>query len=427
MLVLTLAALALHVPGSDTIDPRAHRVGFVTLTGLAALLQFAAVATVLRGVPPRALWLVIAVAAALRIGPLMAPPFLSSDVYRYVWDGRVQAAGINPYLYVPADPELARLRDAAVYPLVNRRATARTIYPPAAQAIFAAVGLAAPTVAAMKGAMVAFEALAMACAGLALVRLGLPPARIVVWAWNPLAVWSFAGNGHIDAAAAGLLGLALLLASRGRGASSGLVFAMAALTKFLPLVAAPVLWRAGRWRFAVAAVAASVALYACYAGAGGHVLGFLPGYADQEGLVDGSGIWLLAGLSYLLPLSSWAVIAYAAVVALAMAALGLRVALARRPSTPLGIWRSAGLLMAGATIVISSHYPWYFAWLALPAMVAPSRALVWLATAPVLLEYYPIAGRFLWPAIVLYLPALALAAADFRRPPGLPSASGEIP
>ncbi len=426
MLMLTLAALALHVPGKDTIDPPSHRIGFVALTGLAALLQFAAVATVMRGVPPRAIWLVVAVAAALRIGPLLAPPFLSSDVYRYVWDGRVQAAGVDPYLYVPADPALATLRDNAVYPLINRRATAHTIYPPAAQAIFAAVGFAAPTVTVMKGTMVAFEALAMACAAAVLVRLGLSPARIVVWAWNPLAVWSFAGNGHIDAAAAGLLGLALLLAGRGRGVWAGMALAAAALTKFLPLAAAPAIWPTTRWRFAAATLVTMFALYACYAGSGVHVLGFLPSYGVEEGLNDGSGIWLLAGLSHILPLSSGVVTAYVALAGCALAALGLQFALVGQPPSPVETWRAAGLLMAGITVAVSPHYPWYFAWLALPAIVAPSRALVWLSTAPVLLEVNPFGDRFLWPAIVVYLPALALALADLRHSPKCPSTSGEV-
>src|SRR5262249_19279032 len=46
---------------------------------------------------------------------LFAPPH-STDVFRYVWDGRVQADGINPYRYIPADPALAHLRDAGIYP-----------------------------------------------------------------------------------------------------------------------------------------------------------------------------------------------------------------------------------------------------------------------------------------------------------------------
>ena len=51
---------------------------------------------------------------------LFAPLVLSSDLYRYIWDGRVQRAGINPYLYPPSAPELAVLRDEHVYPRINR-------------------------------------------------------------------------------------------------------------------------------------------------------------------------------------------------------------------------------------------------------------------------------------------------------------------
>jgi alpha-1,6-mannosyltransferase len=64
------------------------------------------------------------------------PPRLSTDIYRYIWDGRVQGAEINPYLYLPVDPRLAALRDDSIYPNINRRAYAHTIYPPVAQIVF---------------------------------------------------------------------------------------------------------------------------------------------------------------------------------------------------------------------------------------------------------------------------------------------------
>src|SRR5437763_1627343 len=78
----------------------------------------------------------VAFAAAMRLMALFAPPYLSSDIYRYVWDGRVLAAGINPYRYIPTDPQLDHLRDPAIWPEINRSNYAPTIYPPAAQAIF---------------------------------------------------------------------------------------------------------------------------------------------------------------------------------------------------------------------------------------------------------------------------------------------------
>ena len=76
---------------------------FVTGLCLAGGLWLFAVAIVRSGrLPPHTIWLVLGIAVAMRLMTLTAPPILSSDIYRYVWDGRVQLAGINPYRYVPA-------------------------------------------------------------------------------------------------------------------------------------------------------------------------------------------------------------------------------------------------------------------------------------------------------------------------------------
>ncbi|HMH94225.1 MAG TPA: hypothetical protein VK586_24480, partial [Streptosporangiaceae bacterium] len=53
---------------------------------------------------------------AVQLAALSAPPRTSDDLYRYIWDGRVQAAGIDPYRYVPAAPQLERLRDPSLWP-----------------------------------------------------------------------------------------------------------------------------------------------------------------------------------------------------------------------------------------------------------------------------------------------------------------------
>src|SRR5262245_45130871 len=55
-------------------------------------------------------------AALFRLSIIFSPPYLSDDIYRYIWDGRVQSAGINPYRYIPADESLAQLRDEQIYP-----------------------------------------------------------------------------------------------------------------------------------------------------------------------------------------------------------------------------------------------------------------------------------------------------------------------
>jgi len=361
-----------------------------------------------------AIWIVLGVAVAMRAALLPAPPFLSSDIYRYVWDGRVQTAGINPYRYVPADPALAGLRDSAVFPLINRATYARTIYPPAAQAIFGLIGRITRTVLGMKIAMVGFEVLAVLCMLRVLTIAGLPPERVLIYAWNPLVLWSFACDGHVDAAAVGLLAVALLCRARHRDGVAGAFLAGAALVKFLPVVVAPAFVRGGRlWRPALAGAAVVVVLYALYLSAGPHVLGFLPTYGAEEGLDDGSGFWLLAGLSRLFVLPPGAASIYMLCVAAGFGLLALWIARGR--TSDVGrLCRDTAVLAACATAAISPHYAWYFAWLALPCVVAPVPAVIWLSVAPVVLYIDPFHERFFWPSLV-YLPAAGLTLAALWR------------
>ena len=84
------------------------------------------------------------VAAALRLPLIVSPPFLSTDIYRYVWDGRVQAAGINPYRYLPADPALASLRDAIGLPAHQSGEVCADDLSAGGQVVFAAVDSSGP-------------------------------------------------------------------------------------------------------------------------------------------------------------------------------------------------------------------------------------------------------------------------------------------
>jgi alpha-1,6-mannosyltransferase len=414
---LTIAGVALDAP---------HAVGNIyservaMLTGLlagSAAIYLAAVFVVLRGPShARTFWWVLGVAIALRLLLLAMPPALSSDIYRYVWDARVQAAGINPYHYIPADPALAPLRDMLVYPQINRAEYARTIYPPAAQLVFAAVGWVWDSVTGMKLAILAFEALGMLCMMRLLAASGLPRERILIYAWNPLALWSFASDGHVDAIAIGLLALALLLRFRRREGWAGAVLAAAVLVKFLPIVAAPAFLRGGRfWQPALAGLAVILGLYGLYSAAGAHVLGFLPSYGSEEGIADGSGFWLLAGLARLMPLPGSTAFLYLALVALAfLAAILPLLRVPKGEVDAVTLCRHAGLLMAASMIALSPRYAWYYAWLALPAVVAPSPALIWLGSASVIFYIDPWNERFLWRALV-FMPAIILFAREWSR------------
>jgi alpha-1,6-mannosyltransferase len=334
---------------------------FVGAALIQSVLYAAAVWLVVRRRPhPRALLVILVTAALARGIALVSPDTLSTDVYRYVWDGRVQAAGINPYRYVPADPALAFLRDDAIYAHVNRADYAPTAYPPVAQAIFLVVSRIAETPTAMKLAMVGFEAVAIGAILALLRRDGLPDARVLIYAWHPLPIWEFAGAGHVDAAAIALLCLALLAAARGRPLATGAALALSVLVKPFALVIAPALWR--KWDFRMPAAFASMLMlcYAPYLSVGWRVFGFLGGYGGEEAYLEGDGFFLTSLLRHLGvavpagPLSAGVAAALLAILTLLFIAL--------RPSRePNQAWAPV-LLAASFLVLVSPHYAWYFAW-----------------------------------------------------------------
>lgn len=417
---LTALGLAL-VAGRPAGNPGTGRTLAVVAVQLAAgAVYLAAAALVLRrGLPRRAVWVVLAAATAMRA--LLAPiaPPLSSDLYRYVWDGRVQAAGINPYRFVPADPRLAFLRDGTVFPRINRARTAPTIYPPMAELVFAAAGRIAPGVGGMKAVMLGADLLTIG-ALLALLRQAeRPAAQVLLYAWAPLPVWEFAGNGHVDALAAALVTLALLVAARSRRGLTGMLLAAATLVKFLPAAIAPAFWRRWDLRLVAAFVATVALLYVPYLGVGARVFGFLPGYATQEGLLSGRGVFLLDLLRLAVPLPGWAGPAYAAALALVLLTLALRFGFgpalpAAPPDRVRVLARQAAMLGAVALVGVSPHYPWYFGWLVPLVCLAPSPALLYLVAASVLLTLDPV--HHLGIAALVYLPPAALALWQRRTP-----------
>ena len=137
-----------------------YRIGYSGVSGWSDLLFVAAVVIVLTQPVNRAtLWIVLGFAMAMRGMVLFTQPYLSTDIYRYVWDGIVQHAHISPYRYVPGDRALAALqaRYPEIFEHINRRDYAHTIYPPVAQMIYWLATLFSPTVQAMKLVMFGFE------------------------------------------------------------------------------------------------------------------------------------------------------------------------------------------------------------------------------------------------------------------------------
>lgn len=412
-LMLILTGIGILLQHNDA------RHAFVVLALVQGAVYLCAVALTWRGgLSTRALITMLAVAAAMRVGVLLAPPYLSDDVNRYVWDGRVEAAGINPYRYIPVDPHLAALRDDKIFPNINRSTYATTIYPPVAQSIFFAAGRVSESLTWMKATMLAFELAGVALLLRLLALLRQPRERILIYAWHPLTLWEFAGSGHVDAAVVAFLALALWARRREAAGLAGLALAAAALVKFFPVVVFPALWRRWDWKMPVAAGFGAAIAYLPFLGAGNAVFGFLPGYVREEGLQSGSGFFLWNLLKSVVPaLADLGVLPYLALAAAVMAALAVQI-----------VWRdksadrsiaSAMALAVAATVLFSPHYAWYFCWIVPFLCVAPQPSALYLTAAAPLLYLVPGGpdpqGARMTAEAAIYGPFAALLAVELWR------------
>ena len=356
------------------------------------------------------LFFLIGLAILMRAALLFAPPH-STDIYRYVWDGRVQADGINPYAYVPADPALGHLRDEAIYESVNRKEYAPTIYPPMAQAVFFLASRVSETVTMMKAAMLAFEALAIFALIALLKARRLPTVLVSLYALHPLAVWEIAGSGHVDSVTIAFMLLALLAAEKGKRFASGAALAAGALTKYLPLAIMPALYRRWDWRMPAGFAAAVLLLYLPYISVGRKVFGFLGGYAGEE-LGAGDGLYFV-GLLKLMGFGSASLPLFLALAGATLVFLALRSGFRSNPDKP--DLAGAFSIVIAFTVFFSPHYAWYFLWLVPFLCFYPKPSVFWLTLSATALY------RSGWPpsllgASIQYAPFGALLILENLKP-----------
>ncbi|MFF4528861.1 glycosyltransferase 87 family protein [Streptomyces sp. NPDC001407] len=408
------------------------------LTGwyAAAWALFAAAAWSLRAVSARhVVPLVLAGSVAVAATGLLAEPRTSSDAFRYVWDGRVQAAGISPYDHAPADPGLAHLRDPWLFPQgaqcerperfriapgtgqgtctrINRPYV-HTIYPPVAEGYFLLVHALSPPGTRHKPFQVGGALLAVATSGLllyALRRRGDGRAA-VYWAWCPAVAVEAVNNAHADALSV-LFTVAAFTVVAARRPLGGSLLGAGIATKLLPAVTLPGALSGlaargtarGRARQALAVLlpaAAVVALgYLPYIlVSDSSVLGYLSGYTREEGYDDATVKNRYALLRLVLP-DSWALPATLVVLA-AVVAYVLRRGGPRRP------WRGALLVTGTAFLLLTPGYSWYA--LLLIGLVALDGRWEWLGVAVAGAAKY-IGGRAVGDPDLLGTVAYAVAA-----------------
>src|ERR1044071_3049314 len=358
---------------------------FLKLVVVQIVIYLAAVWLSLRSRDSRPLLVLGLIFAALfRLSIIFYPPYLSDDIYRYVWDGRVQATGINPYRYIPADESLAALRDEKIYPYINRRDSTHTIYPPVAQGSFLLITRFSESVTWMKAAMVGFEAVTVWALIQLLVSFGFARQRVLIYAWHPLVVWEFAGSGHVDALAIAFIALALLVHRKRRETLTGFLLACATCVKLFPAVLFPAFYTRRSWKMPLAFVTTILLAYLPYLSVGPvAVLGSLPGYASERGMVSGEQFFLLTVVRRLFSAN----VPSSAYVIFAVAVLGvLSVWLMREQgSDDLRYLRNSLLLACVLMLLFAPHFPWYFTWLIPFLCFIPSLAAFYLTFASYLL------------------------------------------
>lgn len=353
------------------------------------------------------------------------PPVLSDDLYRYLFDGLMTLQGQNPYALAPLDAGAPGPALKALLPLVNHGEMV-TIYPPAAQAVFAA-GAAAGRLAGMVPGM-KLVLVAMDCGSciliLALLKcLRLPAHRAVLYAWNPLPVIETGSSGHIDAAAVLFLFAALVLTLRARTPVLAAFFmAMSILTKWMPLIFFPA------WFLLVRPPERAAALATCIGAGSCLTLMFWPEVSHgMTSLGVYLAHWEFSGFVFrvLREMTGSGTITRA-LLAIAMAGtVGAGILRQWRSHRPPEEAAMACMATAAAAYLILSPtvYPWYALYLAafLPFIPAPAGLVF---TWSLLLSYRILitvsftgqwAEESVTPALVIAAPAGAAAAAALFR------------
>ncbi len=401
-----------------------------------------------------ALVLVLGFGVLFRVAVLPTGVWLSSDVYRYLWDGRVQLAGVSPYRYAPAAPELAHLRDEVIHPRINRP-DRRTVYPPGAEMLYAAVTAIAPR--SLLGWRLLLLGCELATGGLllrVLARLGRPPTAVILYAWAPLVVWEGAQAAHTDLAVLPAVLLALLWRQQGRMAAAGAAVGVATLIKLYPAVLLVAWWRRGDRRLPAAALLVLAAGYVPYAlPVGPRVLGFLPEYFSSGEDFNVGLRWLLTGgfALYGDPLIAEAARGLSMLLLFGLLA-GVLLAIRRRlHESAHGVF-AAGLAAVGAYLLLvpTALHAWYVVWIVPFLAVRPSPGWLWFSGAVTLsyldyawrpalfpywawaLEFLPLWGLLLWehrrtlalapgaPPMTPPAPETSPAASPARAPSGSP-------
>jgi hypothetical protein len=321
--------------------------------------------------PNRVIVIALVLAALWHLPFLLTAPGSDDDVHRYVWDGRVQRLGYNPYVVVPSDPAFASLHTPETRTLNNPEVPSP--YPAGAQLFFRAVTSIHESIFALKVAFILCD-FAIVFVLLDVLRCTRQGAHwVLAYAWNPLLATA-AGSGHID-----ILGTLLLLVSvaallRRWRALAALAFGLAVSVKFLPIVLLPLYWKRVRIRDGALAAIAVGLLYVPFFNHGRIPMGSLGTYV-QRFRFNGPVFATLERVA------APQVVAGLAVLVGFLTAIWMRRKSAEDSSDAFA-WPMAASLLCAPVV-----YPWYLLWM-LPFLRSTSTVPIILWTVSIIPTYY---------------------------------------
>ncbi|MFB3879617.1 MAG: hypothetical protein ACE149_00060 [Armatimonadota bacterium] len=326
--------------------------------------------------PRHLVWLIVLVGIGLRLAVAPVRPATTSDIYRYLWEGRVVRAGLNPYAEAPNSPRLAHLRDWVWDVLPFKSVPAA--YPPVAQYVFAAAGLVpGPPVIVLKLMLALFDIGTVLLLVSLFAAMKLPRCWVILYAWHPLAICELVARGHLDTIGIFFMALALRLLPVARPCErseqrrrllpptlSAAALTLSILSKGYALVIAPffvIAARPRRWVFVLAMAATAALVYAPFASAG---LDLFRGAAMYgRGWRGNSSVFALLDIA-LSPISlHHNVVARAICLVLLVVwvvALVGKAMLAPAPKAGIGVPALHALI--GLFLLSPAVYPWYLAW-----------------------------------------------------------------
>jgi alpha-1,6-mannosyltransferase len=218
-------------------------------------LAFILVWLILRRVEFKVWILILIITSGLiyRITLLPLQPTASDDIYRYVWDGKVSAHGINPFQYAPSDSMLLPLHSSLLPAKVNHPEM-QTIYPPYSQLMFfLSYEIFGENIYGIKILLFISEFLTIFLLFLLLKKLKIPLYNITLYALCPLPIMQFMIDGHIDGTGFPLLLLFLFLYLTGRKINSFIAIGFSIISKFISGLVLPFTFKEekGKYRFYV--------------------------------------------------------------------------------------------------------------------------------------------------------------------------------